>query len=240
MNLMDKEMVIGMTSILNDAIRAYYNDKPIITDEQFDVRFKELKQLEEETGFMLTSSPNKRAELDYTVTHLYSNMDECNTIDKLIEFSNGEKLVASANPKGFDICLEYANGSLASIKTEEACYFKSFENMPSEIGEKINCLVKGKAVIRDNEKLYFYVTDMIDNSDNSIYDRLQKAEILGFDIVPIWNAAELNPKTIQSFIDFAYDFTEDDEEIPCDGITFRYDNIDNKPLRYEGIIYKRN
>lgn len=239
MNLIDKKMIIGMTSILNDAIYAYHNDKPIITDKQFDVRFKELKGLEEETGFMLTNSPNQKGEIEDTIVDLPSNMDECNTIDRLVEFSNGEKLVASANPKGANACLRYVDGVLVSMEVEKPCYFKLFENMPYKIGKKINCIVKGKVVLRDNKRLYFYANDMIDGSNKNIYDRLLNADKLGFDIVPVWNAAEVNPKTIQSFIDFVFDYTEDDEDIFCDGIAFRYDNIDNKPLRYEGIIYKK-
>lgn len=240
MKLIEKEMIHGMTNLLNDAIEAYNLGKPIIDDGQFDMRINDLRELEKETGYMLTSSPNEKGELEESVVRLSANMDECNTIDRLIEFFNGEKLVASANPKGVNICLRYVNGSLVRMETEEAYYFKLFKNMPSEISEKVNCVVKGKAVSTDDRKLYFYVTDMIDDSNNSIYDSLQKAEILGFDVVPYWSANELNPKTLQSFVDFAYDYTEDDEGIPCDGIAFRYDNIDNKPLRYEGIIYRNN
>lgn len=240
MNLLDKEMIFGMTSILNDAIYAYYNDKPIITDEQFDIRFEDLKHLEKETGFMLTNSPNQKGEIEDTVVDLPLNMEECNTIDRLIELSNDEKLTAYANPKGANACLRYTDGVLVSMEVEKPCYFKLFENMPYKIGEEINCVVKGKVVLRDNKKLYFYATDMIDGSDDGVYDRLQKADILGFDTALAWNATGLNPETIQSFIDFVFDYTEEDKGIPCDGIVFKYDNIDNKPLRYEGIIYKRD
>lgn len=239
MKPIEREMIHGMTNLLNDAIEAYNLGKPIISDEQFDMRINDLKELEKETGYMLTCSPNEEGELEESVVRLSVNMDECNNVDRLVEFSNGKKLVANAVPKGVNICLRYVNGNLIKMETEEAYYFKLFKNMPSKIGEKVNCVVKGKAVPADDRKLYFYVTDMIDNNNDGVCDSLQKAEVLGFDVVPYWNAAELNPKKIQSFIDFAYDYVEDND-MPCEGIAFRFDNIDNKPLRYRGIIYKKD
>lgn len=241
MKPIEREMILGMTSILNEAASAYYDGKPIITNEQYDARLEDLKQLEEETGYMLTNSPNQNNKAETTYTYIPTNMDECNTIDRLIEFSNGDKMVSSAVLKGIKVSLRYINGTLVSIETnEDCCYFEEFKNIPYKIGKDVTCVVKGMAILIDKTKLYFYADNMIDGSDKGIYDNLKKAEELGFDIVPIWNAAKLNPKTIQSFVDFAYDYIEDEADMPCDGIVFRFNNIDNKPLRYEGIIYKRN
>ena len=60
MNAIELDMMRGMVSILNEASNAYYNTgSPIMTDEQFDARLADLKQLEEETGFVLTNSPTQ-------------------------------------------------------------------------------------------------------------------------------------------------------------------------------------
>lgn len=238
MNLMERDFILGMTSILNEAAIAYHDGKPIITDEQYDIRLKELKELEEETRYTLVSSPNQKNEVDVVVYELPTFMDECNTIERLIEFSNGEKLMASVVPKGVNVSLTYTNGVLKYIETENGYHFKQFKNIPYNIGKDIDFIIKGKAIVVDETKLCFYADNMIDGNVG-ICNSLEKAKQLGFDVVPFWNEAELNPKTIQSFVDFAYDYAEDDD-MPCEGIAFRFDNIDNKPLRYRGIIYKKD
>ena len=50
MNAIEKDIMKGLVSILNEASDRYYNTgNPIMTDEQFDIRLNDLKQLEEET-----------------------------------------------------------------------------------------------------------------------------------------------------------------------------------------------
>ena len=56
-NQMKFNMMKGMVSILNDASAAYYSGNPFLTDEQFDARLEDLRELEEETGFVLSNSP---------------------------------------------------------------------------------------------------------------------------------------------------------------------------------------
>lgn len=234
----EKNIMIGMVSILNEAATTYHNGNPIISDEQYDERLKDLKQLEEETGCMLTNSPNQKNEIEIIITQPPTHMDECDTVEKLIEFSNGEKLMANIVPKGIDIILKYEKGTLKKMIVGDKCHFKHFKNLPYKIDKEIDFTIRGKAVLEDL-KLCFYADNLIDESGEGVCNNLHKAKGLGFDTATFWNAAELNPKTIQSFIDFVFDYAEDDEEIPCDGIVFRYDNFNNKPLRYEGIIYKK-
>ena len=57
-NQIELDIMRGMVSILNEASDRYYNGKPLImSDEQFDARLEDLRQLEEETGFILSNSP---------------------------------------------------------------------------------------------------------------------------------------------------------------------------------------
>ena len=53
MNQVELDIMRGMVSLLNDASEAYYNTgNPIMSDEQFDMRLEDLRQFEEETGFI--------------------------------------------------------------------------------------------------------------------------------------------------------------------------------------------
>ena len=61
MNPIELDIMKGLVSILNQANDAYYNTgHPIMTDEQFDARLEDLRQLEEETGFILANSPTQK------------------------------------------------------------------------------------------------------------------------------------------------------------------------------------
>lgn len=57
MNEVEFDFMKGMISILNEAAQAYHSGKAIITDEQYDVRLEDLKNLEEETGIVFANSP---------------------------------------------------------------------------------------------------------------------------------------------------------------------------------------
>lgn len=61
MNQIELDFMKGMVSILNDAAEAYYKGEAIITNEQYDVRLEDLKQLEEETGVIFANSPTIKA-----------------------------------------------------------------------------------------------------------------------------------------------------------------------------------
>lgn len=56
MNSIELDIMKGMVSILNEASDRYYNGKPLImSDSEFDSRLADLKQFEEETGFVLAN-----------------------------------------------------------------------------------------------------------------------------------------------------------------------------------------
>lgn len=58
MHQIELDFMRGMVSILNEVSEVYYNTgESIITNEQYDVRLQDLKQLEEETGVVFANSP---------------------------------------------------------------------------------------------------------------------------------------------------------------------------------------
>ena len=54
----EKEMMLSMINILNEASQAYYSGNPIMSDEMFDARLRDLQELEKETGVIYSNSPS--------------------------------------------------------------------------------------------------------------------------------------------------------------------------------------
>ena len=149
MNAIELDIMKGLVSILNEANDAYYNGKtPIMTDEQFDVRLNDLKQLEEETGFIFSNSPTQN--VGYTVltelkeithSHPMLSLEKCHSVDEIIKFANDKELVASIKLDGLTCSLTYENGVLAKAETrgnghvgsDITEHVKHFKNVPLKI-----------------------------------------------------------------------------------------------------------
>ena len=166
-NQIELDMMRGMVSILNEASNAYYNTgNPIMTDEQFDARLEDLRQLEEDTGFVLTNSPTQRVgakvltELD-EVTHSSPmlSLDKCHTVEEIIKFANNKELVASIKLDGLTCRLTYENGILAKAETRGNGYVgsditehvKQFKNVPLKIDKDGIYILDGEAIITDDD-----------------------------------------------------------------------------------------
>ena len=167
MNQIELDMMKGMVSILNEASEAYYNsDKPIMTDEQFDMRLEDLKQLEEETGFVFTNSPTHNVgakvltELkEVSHNHPMLSLDKCHTVEEIVKFANNKELVTSIKLDGLTVSLTYENGILVSAETRGNGYvgsditehIKQFKNVPLKINKEETYVVDGEAIITDGD-----------------------------------------------------------------------------------------
>lgn len=167
MNSIELDMMKGMVSILNEASNAYYNTgHPIMTDEQFDARLADLKQLEEETGFVLANSPTHNVgykvltELQ-EVTHSSPmlSLEKCHTVEELIKFANNRELVASIKLDGLTCRLTYENGLLVRAETRGNGYVgsditehvKQFKNVPLKINNEGTYIIDCEAIITDDD-----------------------------------------------------------------------------------------
>ena len=167
MNQIELDMMKGMVSILNDAANAYYNTgNPIMTDEQFDTRLEDLRQLEKETGFVLANSPTQNVgykvltELkEITHSHPMLSLEKCHTIEELIKFANNKELIASIKLDGLTCSLTYKDGTLISAETRGDGYVgsditehvKQFKNVPLKINKEGTYIVDGEAIITDED-----------------------------------------------------------------------------------------
>ena len=293
MNQLELDMMKGMVSILNEASEAYYNTgNPIMSDEQFDMRLEDLRQFEEETGFILANSPTQNVgakvltelkEIEHN--HPMLSLEKCHTIEELIKFTNNKPLVASIKLDGLTVSIKYENGLLVSAETRGNGYvgsditehIKQFSNVPMKINKEGTYIVDGEAIIMDEDfaevnkdgeyknsrnlasgtlsvldtslvakrRLKFFVWDVVEGGGASLKDNIIAAQELGFDTVPYWSAFSLDPKKLQSVLDYIFDYAQE-EGYPNDGIVFKFEDIEyGKSLGAtshhfkNGIAYKR-
>lgn len=75
-------------------------------------------------------------------------------------------------------------------------------------------------------KAKFIAWDVIEGgSSNNLNDNLSEANELGFSVVPHWSAVNLDPKKLQNTLDYIFEYSKD-EGIPCDGIVFKFNDIE--------------
>lgn len=272
-NQIELDIMKGMVSILNEASNAYYNTgNPIMTDEQFDARLEDLRQLEEETGFVFANSPTQRVgakvltELnEATHSHPMLSLEKVHSVEEIIKFANNKELVASIKLDGLTISLTYEDGILVRAETRGDGYvgsdvtehIKQFKNVPLKINKDGTYVIDGEAIITDEDfaevnkdgefknsrnlasgtlavldtslvakrKLRFVNWDVIEGGGNSLATNLSEVRELGFEVVPFWSVVNLDPKKLQSTIDYVFEYAKE-EGLPCDGIVFKFDDIE--------------
>ena len=276
MKPIELDIMKGLVSILNEASDRYYNSgNPIMTDAQFDARLEDLRQLEEETGFVFANSPTQNVgykvltELQ-EVNHIYPmlSLEKCHSVEELIKFANNKELVASIKLDGLTCRLTYENGLLVRGETRGNGYVgsditehvKQFKNVPLKINKEGTYIVDGEAIITDEDfaeinksgeyknsrnlaagtlsvldtslvakrRLRLLAWDVIEGGSNSLNDNLNEARWLGIDVVPHWfnnSTNGLNAKNLQDNIDYVFDYAKE-EGLPCDGIVFKYNDIE--------------
>lgn len=168
---MNKIDIENRVKELNAASDAYYNsDKPMMNDTEFDCKFKQLKQWEDETGIVLSNSPtqnvgavvlNNIAKIAHKTPML--SLDKCHSVEEIEKFANGHDLVASVKLDGLTVRLTYedgnlilaesrGNGTIGGLVTK---HVKQFLNVPLHINKKGTYIIDGEALIKldDFEKI---------------------------------------------------------------------------------------
>ena len=166
MNPIERDIMLGMISILNQASEAYYSGNPIMSDEMFDARLKDLQDFERETGVIFSNSPTINVgakvltELN-EVVHLIPmlSLEKCHTVEELIKFANNKELVASIKLDGLTCRLTYENGILVRGETRGNGYvgndvtehIKRLKNVPLKINKKDTYIIDGECIITDED-----------------------------------------------------------------------------------------
>ena len=150
---------------LNAANYAYYNsDSPIMSDEEYDLKLKELQKLEEETGIILSNSPTQRVgapvlselkKVPITPKPMLS-LDKCHSDEEVAAFANNQSMIAMIKLDGLSVRVKYNNGKLMSANTrgngvegtDITEHIKQFQNVPLEIPYKDEFIIDGEAIIK--------------------------------------------------------------------------------------------
>lgn len=169
MNAIEREMIFGMTSLLNDALEAKKDGCPFMSTEQYETRLNDLKQLEEETGFILVNSPTRKLATCKSNTKILTKLNEvkhstpmlglreCYTVEDIVKFANDKEVVVSPKLNGVSVLLTYENGLLVKaatkgdghIGTDITEHIAHFSNVPYKINKEGLYIVKGEAIITD-------------------------------------------------------------------------------------------
>lgn len=193
MKPIEKEMMLGMISILNDASYAYYNtENPIMSDKEFDMRLEDLKELEKETGIVFSNSPTQDVvgwpildELPKAVhNHEMLSLNKCHSIQEIVEFSNNKELVASVKLDGMTASLLYENGIFVKgesrgnghIGVDITEHIKQFMNVPLKINKKNRYIVDGECIISDDDFAKINQNGEYKNSRNLIAGTLNSLD----------------------------------------------------------------
>lgn len=160
-----------LVELLNHYRNEYYNNSTSeISDFEYDQLFDELTTLEQETGFIMTTSPTQTVgyEVKSELTKVKHNhpmlsLDKTKDINDVVKFLDGRDGVVMAKMDGLTCSLRYINGELVSAETrgdgeigEDVLHCaKTIKNIPLHINCKDEVIVDGEVIISydDFEKI---------------------------------------------------------------------------------------
>jgi DNA ligase (NAD+) len=166
-NKIEIKRIIELIELLNKASDAYYNtDRSIISDIEFDKKFDELKQLENETNFISSNSPTQRVGFEVKtklnkVEHSVplKSLGKTKSIKEIEKFINNKEVLIMLKGDGLTSEIIYNNGELIQASTrgngtigEEITHnIKTFKNIPLKIKFKGYLKLAGESVILDKD-----------------------------------------------------------------------------------------
>ena len=161
MNKIDR--IKELVDILHKAAIAYYrDDKPVMSDKQYDDLYDELESLEKETGLILAGSPTQKVQgevVDYLskVKHIKPMLsaNKTKSLDDIKKFIGNKEVVQSWKLDGLTVVATYKKGKLVQAVTrgngavgEDVTHtFKHCTNIPLQLSEPVDITFRGECVI---------------------------------------------------------------------------------------------
>lgn len=158
------ERMKELIDIIKAADIAYYrDDNPTMTDREYDLLVDELKELESETGLILSGSPTQTVSGEILeeltpVRHTKPMLsaDKTKSVDDLIRFAGARPVIISWKLDGLTLVLRYENGEFMQAITrgregivgEDVTHtVRTFMNVPMSVPSKDAFEVRGEGVI---------------------------------------------------------------------------------------------
>lgn len=160
MNKIDR--IKELTELLNKASDAYYNTgNTIMEDREFDALVEELRKLEQETGFVVATSPTHKVGYEVKselqkVTHNHPMLSLAKTKDwnEFIQYFGNKDVIGMLKMDGLTCSLKYINGELVSAETrgngeigEDILHnIKTVKTVPQKIPYKNELIIDGEII----------------------------------------------------------------------------------------------
>lgn len=151
-----------LTELLNKASDSYYNTgDTIMEDHEFDTLLEELRSLEQETGFVMATSPTHKVGYEVKselqkVTHNHPMLSLAKTKDwnEFIIYFGSKDVIGMLKMDGLTCSLRYVNGELVSAETrgngeigEDIFHnIKTVKTVPQKIPYKDELVVDGEII----------------------------------------------------------------------------------------------
>ena len=147
---------------LNRASDAYYNgQRELMTDYEWDAKFDELKQLEQETGETLPDSPTAKVSEDNIAgqkeEHEFATLSLAKTklVEDLVKWAEDRPIWLSWKLDGLTLVVTYDNGMLTKVVTRGNGYIGTnithlagvIAGIPKRIKNKGHVVIRGEAII---------------------------------------------------------------------------------------------
>ena len=160
---MDKiDKIKELAELLNKASDTYYNTgNTIMEDREFDALVEELRKLEQETGFVMSTSPTHKVGYEVKselqkVTHNHPMLSLAKTKDwnEFIQYFRNKDVIGMLKMDGLTCSLRYINGELVSAETrgngeigEDILHnIKTVKTVPQKIPYKDELIVDGEVI----------------------------------------------------------------------------------------------
>lgn len=156
------ERIKTLVTLLNKASDAYYNTgDTIMKDHEFDTLLEELRSLEQETGFVMATSPTHKVGYEVKselqkVTHNHPMLSLAKTKDwnEFIIYFGSKDVIGMLKMDGLTCSLRYVNGELVSAETrgngeigEDIFHnIKTVKTVPQKIPYKDELVVDGEII----------------------------------------------------------------------------------------------